>query len=272
MSHGDPNYPGNLTEELLSRTDKSKIDRDARSSSIHKFLRNKHKLKFSVGDILVKKFTTYGGDVNVEKVSYASLANKKYKCVYIDGCEVPYVKPFKVDGTLGDAIVNCTQIDLDRMWFEQDPDQVDHIVLSDDNSAFNPYDHYKTDKERRDAIKASNRKNRARMNNPQNIRIPFLSLKKGDKFWIARDRETCNRVNEYTVQNIRLMNLVSLRNSGLVGTWQIGLAETYVTNYKTQDILVIEAADENIVDVVFVEEDMRNKYVYLTQPKGTLDV
>lgn len=272
MSHGDPNYPGNLVEELLSATDKNRIDRDVRSSTIHKFLRNKHKLRFSVGDILIKKFTAYGGDVHTEKVSYASLANKKYKCVYIDACEVPYVKPFKVNGELGDAILNCTQIDLDRMWFEQDPEQVDHIVLSDDQSTFNPNDHYRNDKERRDNIKAFNRKNRVRVNNPQNIRLPFLSLKKGDKFWIARDRETCNRISEYTVENVRLMNLASLRASNMIGTYQMGLAENYVTNFKTSDVLVVEARDENIVDVIFVEEDLRNKYVYLTKPKGTLDV
>lgn len=276
MSHSDPNYPGNMTTQShtdLTDTDKRRIDRDTKASIIHKFLRNKIRLNFGIGDVLIKKMKRYGETrPQTETVSASSAAPKKFMCVYIDEYGIPFVKPLKVDGNLSEYIINCSQMDLDSNWFEQDPDQAAHVILSEDEKDFDPLETFKADKDRRAMIRNSNRKIREKTNNPSEIRTAFSKVVPGSKMWISDDRDTCNNLQEYTVLEINYYGLAAIKaNASLVSaitSWKLTQAEAYVTDFKAPNLLVLKVDHEGTIEHM-TENEITRRNLFFTKPRGT---
>jgi hypothetical protein len=282
MSHADPNYPGNLID-TLSEQDKKRVEIAMKESEAHRFLKNRHKLNFDVGDILVRKMMGYNRstgqtEVSVEKVSYSSPVPRKYKCIHIDEYGIPYVKVISTNGKEGVSVMSCTSIDLDNQWFEQDPDQVAHVILSDDEKSFDPLEAFKNNKAKREQIRKQNRAIRENTSTSALAREAFKKLKPGDRIYRTYDKDTCYSVDELEIVSIEFPLLAEI-NVGPLGasltSWRKQSALTWASQNSIKDIMMLKVKPINSrysTDPEIFENEIvtARRYWYFTKPRSAL--
>ena len=284
MSHADPNYPGNLFDTLNAQ-DKKRIERSIKESNVHSFLKNRHKLNFNVNDVLVKivlqyDYTDKKHSPVTEKISHASPVPKKYKCIYIDDYGIPYVKPLNVNGKEGISVINCANIDMDRYWFEQDPDQVAHVILSENEEGFDPLEAFKQNKEKREQIKKTNRLIRENTHKVSDCRAAFAKLKPGDVVYRTFDKDTCYSMDELEVEEISYHTVAEFNvgtKFGHMNSWRRTGIVNWASNQGLTDVMVVKFKPLNVTYTI-EPETLENeicsigRFWYFSKPRRATDV
>lgn len=253
----------------LSKTDAERIKRQQERNSVHVFLRNKTKINFNVGDVLIRKTKEYypSEKIRVETVSPSSNAPKKFVCIHVDQFGVPFVKHMKVNGDLVDDIINVATMDLDRCWFEVDPEYVDGILLG---NSVDPLQKFNDDRERRKKIKEANRKLRQKTNSREDVLAIIDKLSIGSIFWTSRQRDACIDIFEHKV--IRIKEIKASQNA--VGNlWgNMAVNSNYVTTQGgTNAIVELEVLTNGSQKEFMSETDLWRNNVFLTRPTSVRD-
>lgn len=115
-----------LTEEQLDQLNYAK-----ESSLIRKWFANKDKMKFEIGDVLLKYYSGYDNDNwTVENINSNNKMAQRYVYIHEDEYGIGYLKQLRVsDGSLGQELICLLDFDYDRCKFEVDPEFAETTFL-----------------------------------------------------------------------------------------------------------------------------------------------
>lgn len=203
-------------EVKLTENEQKQVERAMKSNIVRRFLLNKERLAFEVGDVLIKKTRGYykSNEWSIETISSSNKMPQRYVCIHKDDFGISYLKKLKVStNTFSDDIIVITDISENTI-FEVDPEYAESELLS---TPFDIQDLHKKSLEQRKLIYAVNRKVGKKLNTFKKRQDFFSTLKVGDKFWTALTHipESTHDVREYTVKEIKKKALTKkIRESG----------------------------------------------------------
>lgn len=265
-------------EHQLTDKELKKIQRIVEHSSAHRWLKMREAYSFSVGDVLVReikdwrKTTDHANPVyKVQNISSKSNVPRRYKVIHIDEYGVPYAKPIMARGQLGTDIVCMATVDLGYTRYRVDPSYVEHAILAEEDHQFDPTEAYKNKKKARAEITKANRKLREKIKTYDEAQQFLLSLKKGDRLWVAvKGRDDDSHSNEFIV-NTEAFKVVKHTNQYAFSrdiSWseekeleRLGKTEYHKVVLMPVNNSYISSADR------FNEMSALNCYIYKTQPR-----
>lgn len=113
----------------LKPKDLSDIKNFLENSPHAKAIREYNRWKFEVGDVIIRYTKSYDGTKSPDMVSQTCPVPKKYRVVYIDELNVPWVKQVLVRGGLGSKLFCLLNYNNPNSTWELDPEQVDASLL-----------------------------------------------------------------------------------------------------------------------------------------------
>lgn len=172
-----------MNKRELTEEDIKIIKSHQECSPVVKFLKNKSKFNFTVGDYLIKLNKSHDDKWEIEKISGISSQSKRFICIHEDEYGIKYIKPLTSLGTELPYINQLTDVS-DWTRYEVDPEYAEHIIL-DGESDFDFSSQRKAELSRRNAITRKNKKISEKINSAEQAEAFIRSRKPGDKVWLG---------------------------------------------------------------------------------------
>ena len=116
---------------------------------VRKCLRLSRDMKFEVGTFLIKKMLVWRDGKHVwvtEKFNKTRDVPRKYKVVAVDEFGLPFIRKVLYNGVLHKTLEYMANKDLTYIYYEVDPDMQYHVLLGEDEKAFNPQTTYRQER------------------------------------------------------------------------------------------------------------------------------
>jgi hypothetical protein len=117
------------------------VERFAKEHPTGRLLTQMKSWGFSLGDVLVRyRKNIEDGSIELDTVNGIDNVPKKYKVVFIDDLDVPWIKQLSVRGGLGNKLYCLATLDTDTYQYKVDPEQLEAALL---NYKYDPRIEYK---------------------------------------------------------------------------------------------------------------------------------
>lgn len=119
----------------LSADELKQLDCAKKNNLLRKWFAHKDKMKFEIGDVLVKYFLSRDYDTKqdkwvVENINSKNKMVQRYVYIHEDEFGIGYIKQLRVsDGTLGKELICLTDYNYDNCKFEVDPEFAETTFL-----------------------------------------------------------------------------------------------------------------------------------------------
>lgn len=246
----------------LSKDEMKEIEMVENDSNICQYLKNQHKVKFNVGDILIRKMKNWSDKWVAETINSDTGMIKRYVYVYENQYGVGFVKSLKTStATLGKETICIADIDYEADKFEVDPEYADQVLFGDDQ-AFNIKELHKRAKEKKSRVKEINEKSYVKYSKLSELNEFFSKLSPGTTFYQGYD------LLGYHITDHKIVSLKRKYISALSIelrdhlNYLIQLDHIEVDDKK---IYVIEVAD-TYGNIFELSADFGNKALYMNKP------
>lgn len=174
-----------MSQFQLSKQDLDEIAEMRKRNHLCKFLDNKERFRFTVGDILVKRIQDWDDETrwNTEYVNEATKMAKRYVYVYEDEHGVGFIRSLKVtDGQLGKQIYCMSDfVENETIRFEVDPEFTDSVLLGDGSFDIKAMRQKVRDKQK--AVDALDKACRQELTNLKALNDFFAPMTVGSRFY-----------------------------------------------------------------------------------------
>jgi hypothetical protein len=147
-----------------------------------RYLINKHELKFSTGDYLIKQIQ-FNGKWKTQCISNVSNIPKRFICVHEDEYGVKYVRALSSMGERLPYICAVTNLN-EYERFIIDPDYAEHLILGDNNK-FDFASHKKKERAHRNKISKLNKKLIVKFSSIEDVVAYFGKLPLNSTFYMG---------------------------------------------------------------------------------------
>lgn len=248
-----------LTQEDLNELEKMKA-----WDPVLRYFNNKNKVKFNIGDILIKKTKNPWNTEapwHVETIHNRSGLPRRYVYVHEDEHGVGYLKRLKVtDGKLGQELITTTNIDYDNVIFEVDPLYLESIMLGD--GTFDIKALQRVENKRKQDIEEFNVKICEHLKTLHDINEWLKVRPMGETFYIDYGRE-----DEYLCMNLRNFEVTAVEEVSIKDWRQSWHFRAENSNHNSDKVVLITDIHGN----QYHSFEFIGRNLYATKPLGLFD-
>lgn len=253
----------------LTDAENQQVQNALESNNVRRWFINRDKMKFEIGDIIVKHTRRWSRDTGtdvwtIENINSDNKMAQRYVYVFEDEYGIGYMKQLRVaNGSLGKELFCMTDFDFDYTRFEVDPEYAEHVLL---DAEFDIKKIHKQSLAARKIIIKMNRKIGRRPNTIKEFNDVADKMSVGNTFWTTIDY-TGRYTREYVLKSKTQITVASLDADQTNWSWKnfkkkhprsVDDTHTYMFQY-------FEAQSPHYVMEVRGVSDLNQRIIFTTQ-------
>lgn len=248
----------------LTDADLKTLEQMKRVDPVIKYFENRSRVKFNIGDILIKKTKSPWNDQSpwhVETIHGRSGLPRRYVYCHEDENGVGYLKRLKVtDGKLGQELIATTQIDFENTIFEVDPLYLESIMLGD--GSFNIKALQKIENQRKKDIEEFNIKLCETKQKLSEINEWLKTRPIGGTFFVDYSHK-----DEHLGMNLRTFEVATIRELTAEAWGRSWKFNKNNANHDVDNVILVADSDGYEYDSF----EFLDRKLYSTKPMGLFD-